>query len=115
MNDSTPATSNQRRTRRRRPKGSTKFACHTGPFGLGPNVAVQVLDVSEAGVRLVVQAALRPGQEIQVSLEGVARSRPVKAVARVVWAVEAADGNYCVGAQFERTLSYADLQHLTGP
>jgi hypothetical protein len=115
MSDPTPATGDQRSTRRRRPRGSTKVACHAGSFGLGPNLAVRVLDVSEAGIRLLVQAALRPGQEIEVSLEGVAHCRPVRASARVVWAVEAADGTYCVGAKFERTLSYADLQHLASP
>src|SRR5205807_5017007 len=61
VNNPASANANHRRTRRRRPKNHTKVTCHKGPFGLGPNVAVSMLDVSEAGIRLVVKVPLDRG------------------------------------------------------
>jgi hypothetical protein len=114
MDKPVTAKANHRRTRRRRPQNHSRVTCHKGPFGLGPNVAVSILDVSEGGIRLVVKVPLERGQEVEVILEGMAR-RPVKVVARVVWCVAAADSHYCIGAHFERSLGYPDLHALACP
>jgi hypothetical protein len=84
-----------------------------GAWGLGANVAVALLDLSEDGVQLVVKEPLAAGQEVEVSLAGPFHNRPVKAAARVVWVGAASGGNYRVGARFDKRLPYADLQSLT--
>jgi hypothetical protein len=80
---------------------------------LGANIAVPVLDISETGIRLMVKSALDKGNETEVSIAGYGQSRPVKLPADVVWAVQAADGTYCIGARFQKRLTYAELGHLT--
>mgnify|MGYP001206771596 CR=1 FL=1 len=115
MHKPVTASLNHRRTRRRRPKGHSKVACYKGPFGLGPNLALSMLDVSEAGIRLLVKSRLEVGQAIEVQLQGLGHTRPVKILAEVVWAVAAADGGYCIGARFDRSLGYPDLQALAVP
>ena len=40
---------NRRAANRRQPRGGSKIVCAAGKYGLGPNVAVSVLDVSETG------------------------------------------------------------------
>jgi hypothetical protein len=105
---------NNRRARRRMaPKRSTKVACYKGALGLGSNIAVSVLDVSENGIRLLVKTALEPDQEIVIRLEGLGqRPHPLKLAASVMWCVPTADGNFCVGTKFQRTLQYADLHAI---
>jgi hypothetical protein len=103
------------RARRRAPKGNTKATCRRGVLGLGPNLALAILDVSEAGIRLRVRELLEPGQEVEIGLEGLANSRPLRVPASVVWCVPTAEGDYCVGLQFDRRLTYADLHMLAKP
>jgi hypothetical protein len=112
MPQTTPGTANRRRTFRRRPRKITKVACFKGALGLGPNLALDLLDVSERGVRLRVKEPLELHQQVEVHLTGLGHRRPVKVPAAVVWCVEAADGSYCIGAHFEKGLPYADLQQL---
>jgi hypothetical protein len=111
---SQPATDskNRRHSIRRRPRGATRVACFKGSMGLGTNLALELLDVSETGVRLRVREPLDLKQELQVELTGLVHRRPVKLAAAVIWCVPAADGSYCVGARFSKYLRYADLQQL---
>jgi hypothetical protein len=101
--------SNRRTNPRRAPRGNVQVHCVRGTLGLGPNLALRVLDTSETGVRLMVGTALDSGQEIEVQIVGPARGRASKLLADVVWCVPAADGTFCVGARFRKRLSYAEL------
>src|SRR5262249_43671521 len=101
----------KRLARRRSPKGGTKARCYKSTLGLGPDVALAVLDISETGARLLLRAPVKPGQEVEVDLEHIAY-RPVKVQAQVIWAIPTADGHYCVGTRFDRPISYADLRSL---
>jgi hypothetical protein len=112
LNPPTPPQRNRRLTQRRPPKRSTKATGHKGPMGLGPNVVMSVVDLSESGARLVVKVPLEKGQEVEVHLQGQSQSRPIKLPAVVVWAVPQQDGTYSAGVSFQRRLSYADLQDL---
>jgi c-di-GMP-binding flagellar brake protein YcgR len=109
------APDNRRQTRRRVARQSIRVQCRKGAFGFGANVADSFLDVSEGGIRLVVSAGLDLGQEVEVCLEGSALGRGLKRVAKVVWALPLENGNQCVGLQFEKRISYADLQKLARP
>jgi hypothetical protein len=71
-----------------------------------------MLDLSETGIRLLVRASLPQDLEIEIGLEGLGHSRPLRLPARVVWSVETADGRYCIGAEFQSPLCYADLHVL---
>jgi hypothetical protein len=112
MHSIAESTKNRRIVRRREPRGGVQIRCVKGTLGLGPNLALSVLDVSETGIRLTVKQPLSIGQEVEISLVGAARGRIEKSVADVIWCVAAADGTHCVGARFRRRLAYADLQEL---
>jgi hypothetical protein len=100
---------NRRAARRRAPKGCTRLVCHKGLMGLGADLAVALLDVSEYGARVLVQAALAKGQEIEIELESLAHSRPLKRLANVTWCVPTIHGSWCAGVRFQKILTYADL------
>jgi hypothetical protein len=81
-------------------------------MGLGPNVALALLDVSEHGACLRLKAPCTVGREVQVTLDTVGRRRPLELPGVVVWAVEAAAGGWCVGVRFEKRLRHYELQDL---
>ena len=112
MSSSTVNAKDRRGDRRRAPRGATKIVCLKGALGLGKNLAVSLLDLSETGVRMVVSSALNPPQEIEVSVAPTSQSRPIKALADVVWCVPAADGTFCIGARFQKRLRYQDFQSV---
>jgi hypothetical protein len=109
MSETANTTRNRRASFRRSPKGGTKVACYKGPLGLGENLALSLLDISEAGACLVLKSEFQAGQAVEVHIEGPSQRRPVKVRAEVIWAVAAADRGWCVGLRFERRLPYADL------
>src|ERR1700722_14552775 len=98
-----PKRPNMRRSRRQSPKRSTRLKAFRNPMGLGPNIAVSVLDLSEGGIRLILKESLAPKAEFEINLE-TSGSRPVKAIAQVVWSLPLADGNFCIGASFQKDL-----------
>jgi len=106
------AARNRRLSRRQRAKSFVQFFCYRSVHGLGPNVGVNVLDLSETGIRMLVCAPLKEKEEVLIELLGAGQRKPVKLHATVCWVVATADGGHCVGASFQRRLRYADLQQL---
>ncbi len=103
---------NQRRCHRKVPKGSTRVRACNNTLGLGKNIALTVLDISETGIRLLLRQPLKVGKEFEIILEGPG-THEVKLIAKVIWTVETADGEYCVGACFGKPIGYSDLQSLS--
>jgi hypothetical protein len=109
--NSSPDT-NRRSTPRRLPKKASKFVCRRGKLGLGPNIAVSLLDVSETGIRLIVKTPLEPESDVEVGLQPIGAHKPTVVIAQVMWCIPLADGNHCLGARFEKLLPYAFLQEI---
>jgi hypothetical protein len=104
----------ERRAWRRRPSRRTaKAACRKGALGLGPDLAVAILDVSETGIRLVVKAALERGQQVEVKLSSQNVVHPALRLGDVRWCVPMDDDQHAVGIRFEKPLTYAELQQLS--
>jgi hypothetical protein len=73
---------------------------------------MSVFDLSEAGTRFAVKAALPASQSIEITFSEPSLGRPIKRFATVVrsWAHD--DGTSWVVATFDRRLDYAELQRL---
>jgi hypothetical protein len=112
MSDSLTARRNRRKARRQPARSCARVLCYGNALGLGRNLTVAVLDLSESGIRLRTRAPLEPAQEVQIELEGLGHARPLTLPSRVAWSVAAADGTWCVGLQFPRPLKYSDLINL---
>src|SRR4051812_48261400 len=108
----TPARPNKRRGRRQPAKTSTKVRAYRNAQGLGPNIALRVLDLSETGVRILVKEEMQVGQEFQLSFEGPG-ARPVKVIGNVCWCMQDGPGTFSVGAGFQKSIPYADLMTLS--
>jgi hypothetical protein len=113
MSESQPAAKKFKyRAPRRPPKRSTTVRAYRNGMGFGPNIGLGVLDISETGVRLTLKEDLPVGREFELTLEGPGL-KPIKVNGRVVWAVKAADGSFCVGASFEKSIPWSDLLRLS--
>jgi hypothetical protein len=109
----TTSPANRRNSRRFPVSNLAKIECRKGSLGLGPNLVVEPLDVSETGIRLVLKAALEPGHEAEIVLHGTGLSRPLKRLARVVWSLALETGTFVVGLRFDRPLPYLEMQRIT--
>jgi hypothetical protein len=103
---------NRRSSPRLRARGGSKSICRKGTLGLGANVALALLDVSETGVRLRVKEPLALGQEVEVGLQGPGHGSEFKMTGRVVWCIPAADGTHLVGIHFDKPLNFKAVQDL---
>jgi hypothetical protein len=105
---------NRRPSPRKSPRSDCKAECRKGAMGLGPNIAVSVLDVSQSGARLILKAPLKKGDEAEVIL-GSGSNKPVKRQSVVVWALAMENGTHAIGFQFRKALSYAETQLVAKP
>jgi hypothetical protein len=103
---------NRRVGRRRKAKQSIKAICIKGTLGLGKNIALSTLDVSEVGAHLIVKEELKLGQDVEVTLES-AVTMPIKRVGKVVRCEIKKDGSYSIGIRFDRFLPYSAWQSMT--
>ena len=110
-----PKALNRRKSMRRKPRGYVKVECRAGAYGLGPNLATAVLDVSDTGIRLIVKKALKFPGDAEITITGYGLQKPIKRLAHVCWQVTLEDGQFCVGAEFEKRLVYRDWQNLATP
>jgi hypothetical protein len=103
----------QRRTSpRRKPKGGTRVICRKGVLGLGPNVALSLLDLSEWGVCLLVGESLTKGQEVEVVLSAPRCPRDVCRLGDIVWSFADRDGTSRIGIRLRKRIEYTQLQDL---
>src|SRR5262249_15915926 len=97
---------------RRKPKGGTRVVCRKGALGLGPNVALSLLDLSEGGVCVVVGDFLAKGQVIEVVLSAPGCPRDVCRLGDVVWSFADRDGTCRIGVRLRKRIESAQLQEL---
>jgi hypothetical protein len=104
------ATDDRRIVRRRPLKKGVAITVRKGTMGLGPNLAAGGEELSLDGIQLRVKCELKKGDEIEIGLTGIGRSKPMMLVADVRWCREDDETEtYFIGAKFRRRLVYSDL------
>jgi hypothetical protein len=88
-----PSLPSWRTATRHPPRSGVKVSCRRRAPGLGPNLALSLLDVSETGVRLLVREALARGEEVLVHLQPAGHAREFKFSGHVIWCAEAPGGH----------------------
>ena len=104
---------NRRNAVRKRPRGSVRVQCRRGAYGLGPNVAVGLLDLSETGARLVIKEPLEAKHEVEITLAGYGMSADLKLPGTIAWAVRLENGHFAIGVNFQKRLRFCDVMQLT--
>ncbi|MBI3407214.1 MAG: PilZ domain-containing protein [Planctomycetes bacterium] len=103
----------RRRDPRRPSKKNLVVHCRKGTLGLGPNLALAALNISLSGVQLRLKERLEPGQEIEVDLQTAEMNCRITVAADVIWCAAQGNDSFVVGAEFRKSLTYAELKELT--
>jgi hypothetical protein len=104
---------NRRGSERVTPRqGFLRQRCRRGVTGLGSDMAMTLLDISETGARLVVTHALPKNQEVEVEFEAQGILHIIKRIGNVRWQLLLADGQFCTGVQFQKRLGYMEWQRI---
>ncbi len=98
---------------RRSASSSVKVTCvKKGAENTGPNVLLVVLDLSEAGTRLVVSTTLDAGEDVIVTLEEPSCPSPLMRLGKVVWSFQLTRA-HVVGILFNEPIGEEDIQKVT--
>lgn len=81
-------------------------------MGLGPDLALGLLDVSEDGLGVRLKVAVAAGDEAEIVLTAPGTRKAFKLLGEVRWCHDAADGTFHVGIRLRRRLPYAELSDL---
>lgn len=106
---------NRRRSPRRKPLSFVKLKCRKGALGLGRNVALILLDISESGARLKVCEDLPLDYDVEVEFEAYSLKRKIRTFATVRWCLKLLDGNYCIGVAFQNPLPDGAWKNIALP
>lgn len=112
---SEPTLKNRRRGHRRKPRASVKLQCRKGSHGLGVDLALTLLDISDSGVRLIAKQSLEVRAEVEIIVNAYGMKQSLKRLGNVRWQVKLEDGNFCVGIEFQKRIDYRDWQNLASP
>jgi len=99
----------KRLIRRKPAKSGVRVQCRRGQLGLGADVAVAVVDISDTGMCVVVKAALTKGEDAEVILAGVGRQKPLKLACEVRWCVPDGAAGFRAGLRFRKRIPYAEM------
>jgi hypothetical protein len=104
---------NRRSTSRKAARRSVQVHCRRGSLGLGTDLAAGFLDISEGGVQLLARELLKPGDEVEIVIEGHGVRGPIRRLGEVRWVVPM-DGTGCrAGVRFQKIISYRELQAVS--
>lgn len=106
---------NRRRSVRRAARNSVKAECRKGAYGLGADLAVQLLDLSDSGIRLIIKQALDIRAEVEIIIGGYGMRQPLKRLGNVRWLIALEGGLFGVGIEFQKHLPYREWQTLASP
>lgn len=109
--EQTITTNADRRIVRRRPlKKGVSLTIRKGTMGLGPNLSIGGIELSDDGIQVVIKNEVRKGDEIEVGLTGIGRSKPMVLIADVRWCRPVEDSEtFLVGLKLRRRLSHQDM------
>src|SRR5262245_2707422 len=105
---------NRRGAVRRKPK-SVEISCRRGTPGKGPDIALVLRSLSEAGALLLVTAPLKPSDEIEIEFRTSLLPKPLRAMADVIRVKPVPGDAYCVAVTFQKRLPYSEFSRLTQP
>ena len=99
---------------RRSATAAVKVTCQQkGPVAAGPDLSSFVLDLSQAGARLLVTAPLKVGEEVVLGLHEPSYKGPLRRAGKVVWSYQVNKRGYAVGVRLEEPLDRDAIQQVT--
>ncbi|MSR51866.1 MAG: PilZ domain-containing protein [Gemmataceae bacterium] len=106
----TTSNADRRIVRRRALKKGVVLTVRKGTMGLGPNLSIGGVDLSDDGIQVLVKLEVKKGDEIEIGLTGIGRSKPMVLVSDVRWCRPVEDSEtFLVGVKLRRRLSHQEM------
>jgi len=94
-------------------KHGVALTIRKGTLGLGADLALAGQEISEDGLRARIKSELKEGDEIEIGLTGVGRSKPLVLIGDVRWCqkddTDPTGMSFAIGAQFRHRLSFSEI------
>lgn len=103
---------NRRLVRRKPLKSGVAVVARKGAMGLGPNVVLGAVTLSDDGISLRVADELHRGDELEISLTPAGRGKALRLMGDVRWCRAGADETFVIGLQFRRRLKFVEVGEL---
>ena len=107
------ALSDSKISRPRPMKHGVALTLRKGTLGLGPDLAVAGQEISEDGLRARIKSELKEGDEVEMCLTAVGRSKPMKLVGDVRWCqkddTDRTGRTFAIGVQFRHRLAFSEI------
>lgn len=81
-------------------------------MGLGPDLALFLIDVSEDGIGVRLKCPLATLDEVEVELLAPGFRKPVKRQGNVRWCRGLEDGTFLAGINLHKRLAYAEVDQI---
>ena len=94
------------------PKVSTRVSCREGTLGLGRNLALSAVEMSETGVRLLLSEPVERGRVVEVGLLAPGWKEEILRLGMVMWSTPTPEGGCRVGIQLSQRIPYSALRDL---
>ncbi len=105
---------NQRACKRRSACLNIRVTCHKrSAADCGPKLTAAVLDLSEAGARLLVSVPFQVGEEVVLGLERPVDQRTLTRLGTVVWSFQIRPNGYAVGLRLAEPILGEDFLRVT--
>jgi hypothetical protein len=94
------------------PRAGAKATCRPGGSSTGPDLALSLVNLSDAGARLVLAAPLTVGHSVELEFLAPGWTQPVRRSGVVVWGRRLEDETFQAGISFSKSLSPVELRDL---
>jgi hypothetical protein len=94
------------------PRPGTRVEVRRGVLGQGPDVVIDLLDLTVSGAKIRIRGHLRRADRVAVKLIPPTGAWVADGTAVVHWCLLGADGTLLAGIQFRRPLAICDLTAL---
>jgi hypothetical protein len=102
----------RRLCRKRSARQGAQLQFHRGLSGLGQNLGLELVDVSEDGLCAHIKESVPPGDEVEVAVGRPLGGKLHKRHARVRWCRPAWGAGFLVEVHFSRRLSLVELSEV---
>jgi hypothetical protein len=114
MTDTLPAPGSPSGPRAKCPRRHLDVVCHRGTTGLGPNLAVGLVDVTEDRLKVRLTAPVPVGEDLEVELTPPGNGKAVRLRGSVVTCRPSRDGKTSVAkVQLRHRLTFREFAELT--
>jgi hypothetical protein len=113
MTDTLPTPASPSKSAPRRPARHIGIVCRKGLTGLGPNLAVALLDVTEDRLKVRLTGPVKVGDEVETELVPPGSGKPLKLRGDAITCRASGSGTFVAKVLLRHRLTFQELAAIT--